>query len=61
MDLLSLIALLIIIGVLLYCVNTFIPMDATIKRIINVVVIIAVVPFILSLFSGYLPHIQVGK
>jgi len=60
MDLISLIILLIVIGVLLYCVNRFIPMDANIKQILNVVVIIAVVLFILSLFSGYLPHLWVG-
>lgn len=56
MDLLSLVILLIVIGVLLYCVNAFIPMDAKIKQILNIVVI-----FILSLFAGYLPHMHVGK
>lgn len=61
MDLLSLVILLIVIGVLLYCVNAFIPMDAKIKQILNIVVIIAVVIFILSLFAGYLPHMHVGK
>jgi cation transporter-like permease len=61
MDLLSLIILLIVIGVLLWAVNKFIPMDGNIKSILNAVVIIAVVIFILSLFSGYFPHIRVGK
>ena len=61
MDLLSLIILLIVIGVLMWAVNTYIPMEPRIKQILNVVVIIAVVIFVLSLFSGYLPHIQVGR
>ncbi len=61
MDLLSLVVVLIIIGVLLYLVNAFIPMDGKIKQIINVVVIIAVVLWILSLFIGGLPHIHVGR
>ena len=61
MDLLSLIVLLIVIGVLLWAVNTYIPMDAKIKQILNIVVVIAVVLFILSLFSGYFPHIRVGR
>ena len=61
MDLIQLIIILIVIGVLLYCVNAFIPMDAKIKQILNIVVVIAVVLFILSLFTGYFPHMQVGR
>ncbi len=61
MDLLSLIIVLIVIGVLLWAVNAFIPMDPKIKQILNVVVVIAVVLFILSLFSGYFPRIHVGR
>lgn len=60
MDLLSLIVLLIVVGVLLWAVNAYIPMDAKIKQILNIVVVIAVVIFILSLFSGYFPNILVG-
>lgn len=61
MDLLSLVVLLIVIGVLLWAVNSFIPMDPKIKQILNVVVVIGVILFVLSLFSGYFPHILVGK
>lgn len=60
MDLIQLVIVLIVIGVLLWLVNTYIPMDATIKKIINIVVIIAVVLWLLSLFVG-MPHIRVGK
>lgn len=61
MDLMSLVVLLIVIGVLLWVVNSIIPMDGNIKRIINVVIIVAVVLWILSLFAGGLPHIHVGR
>jgi len=61
MDLISLIIILIVIGVALWAVNTFLPLDAKIKTIINAVVIIAVVLWILSLFVGYAPRIHVGK
>ena len=61
MDLLSLIVVLIVVGVLLWAVNSFIPMDPKIKNILNVVVVIAVVLFVLSLFSGYMPRIHVGR
>lgn len=60
MDLLSLIILIVIVGLLLWAVNTYIPMDAKIKNILNIVVVIALILFLLSLFSGYFPHIAVG-
>ena len=63
MSLVSIIVILIVVGVLLYLVNVHIPMDATIKKIINVVVIIAVVLWLLSVF-GILPDlgiIRVGR
>jgi hypothetical protein len=47
--------------VLLWLVNTYIPMDANIKKIINIVVVVAVVLWIPLLFIGQYPHIHVGK
>ena len=61
MDLISLIIVLIVVGVALWAVNTFIPLDGKIKMIINAVVIIAVLLWLFSIFSGYLPHVRVGK
>lgn len=63
MDLIQLVIILIVIGVLLWLVNTYIPMEATIKRIINIVVIVFVVLWILSLFLGMGWHsgIRIGK
>jgi len=43
MSLISLVIVLIVVGVLLWLVNTYIPMDGKIKQILNVVVVIAVV------------------
>jgi hypothetical protein len=51
----GLVITLIIIGVLLWIVNAYIPMDGTIKRILNVVVLICVVAWLLYAF-GLLPH-----
>ena len=61
MDLISLVIVLIVIGVLLWAVNTLIPMDGKIKTIINAIVIIVVLLWVLSLFTGYLPKMHVGK
>ena len=61
MDLISLVVVLIVIGVLLWLVNSYMPMDPTIKQILNAVVVIAVVLWLLSLFVGPLPNIHVGK
>jgi hypothetical protein len=46
-----LVIVLIVIGVLLWLVNSYIPMQSTVKRILNVVVIIAVVLWVLSAFG----------
>jgi hypothetical protein len=61
MDLLTLIILLVVIGVLLWAINTYIPMDGKIKNILNIVVVIAVVIFLMTLFAGYFPRMHVGS
>lgn len=55
MSLISLVVTLIVIGVLLWLVNTYIPMDAKIKKILNIVVVICVVIWLLVAF-GVLNH-----
>lgn len=61
MGLVQLVITLVIVGVILWAVNTYIPMDGKIKQILNVVVVIAVVLWLLSAF-GVLPmaNIRVG-
>lgn len=51
MTLISLVIVLAVVGVLLWLLNTQIPMDATIKKIINIVVVIAVVLWLLKAFG----------
>jgi membrane-bound ClpP family serine protease len=51
MPLITLVVTLIVVGVLLYLLEVYVPMDATIKRIIHIVVIIAVVLWLLSAFG----------
>jgi hypothetical protein len=48
MDLITLIIALIVVGVLLWLVNTYIPMDRKIKQILNAVVVVAVVVWLLN-------------
>jgi 1-acyl-sn-glycerol-3-phosphate acyltransferase len=55
MSLISLIVTLIVVGVLLWLVNTYIPMDGKIKKILNIVVVICVVVWLLYAF-GILHH-----
>lgn len=55
MTLISLVLTLIVVGVLLWLVNTYIPMDSKIKRILNIVVVICVVVWLLYAF-GILNH-----
>ena len=51
MSLISLVVTLIVIGVLLWLVNTYIPMDGKIKKILNIVVVICVVVWLLFAFG----------
>lgn len=50
---LSLILTLIVVGVMLYCINAFLPMDGKIKNILNVVVVVCVVVYLLSAFGVF--------
>ncbi len=50
---LALILTLIVIGVLMWAVNTYIPMEAGIKRILNIVVVVCVVFYVLSAFGVF--------
>ena len=63
MPLINLIVVLVIVGVLLWAINSFIPMEARIKQILNVVVIIVIVLWLLTLFlpMGNLQTIRVGR
>jgi len=53
MQLLSILIVLIVIGVLLWLVNTYIPMDAKIKQILNIIAIIATVLWVLKAFGAF--------
>jgi len=57
MPLLTILIVLIVAGVLLWLVNSYIPMDHKIKTILNVVVVIVVVGWLLKLF-GVLTYLK---
>jgi hypothetical protein len=62
MPLINIVIVLIVVGVLLWLINRFIPMQGTIKSILNAVVVIVVVLWLLNVFGLFssLPHIRVG-
>ena len=51
MPILTIIIVLIVVGVLLWLVNTYIPMDSKIKAILNIVVVILVIVWLLKAFG----------
>jgi len=63
MPLLQVMLVLIVVGVLLWLVDRFIPMASSIKSILNAVVTIAVVLWLLNVFGlmHYLTDIHIGK
>lgn len=50
MPIFTVIAVIVVVGVILWLVNTFIPMEPNVKKILNAVVIILLVLWLLSLF-----------
>jgi hypothetical protein len=63
MPLMTLIVVLIVVGVLLWLVNNYIPMDGKIKSILNAVVVILVVLWLLQTFGllGAINGVRVGR
>ena len=63
MPLIQLLEVLIVVGVLLWLVNRFIPMQSSIKSILNGVVVIAVVLWLLNVFGLFhsISRIHVGS
>jgi hypothetical protein len=63
MPLMNVLLTLIVVGVLLWLVNTYIPMDGKIKQILNIVAVIAVIIWLLNVFGLFsrLGAIQVGN
>jgi hypothetical protein len=63
MPLVQILIVLIVVGVLLWLVNSFIPMQRTMKSILNAVVIIAVVLWLLNVFGLFhsLSGIRIGN
>jgi len=63
MPLIQLVIILVVVGVVLWVINSYIPMQATIKMILNLVVVGAVVLWLLSVFGiiGSLQGIHIGK
>jgi hypothetical protein len=62
MPLIQILLTLIVVGVLLWLVNRFIPMAGSIKSILNVVVVIGVVLWLLNVFGVFhsLGRVHVG-
>jgi len=63
MPLFQVIITLIVIGILLWLVNRFIPMAASIRSILNAVVVIVVVLWLRNVFGllAFLSNIHVGR
>ena len=61
MSLVTIVVVLIVVGVLLWLINTYIPMDRKIKNILNIVVVVVVVIWLLQAFGlmGPLNRIRV--
>ena len=53
MPILTILLVLVLIGLLLWAVNTYVPMDGKIKQIFNIVVVIGVIIWLLKAFGVF--------
>ena len=62
MSLITVILVLVVVGVILWLINTYLPMDGKIKSILNVVVVIVVILWLLQAFGvlGPISGVRVG-
>ena len=61
MGLIEIVIVLIVIGLLLYAANNWLPLDGKIRQIINVVVVLAVILWLLYAFFPGVRDIEVGR
>lgn len=63
MDLLQMVVILIVVGVLLWLINSYVPMAVSIKKILNFAVVIAVILWLCNLFGlfSYFHTIHIGR
>ena len=61
MSILTVLVVLIVAGIIMYLINRYIPMDGTIKSILNIVVVVLIIVWLLKVFGilGTLSSIKV--
>ena len=63
MSLITILITLVVAGVVLWLINTYIPMDGKIKKILNVAVVVIVILWLLNAFGvlGQMSNIRLGR
>lgn len=63
MPLIQVVVALVVVGMVLWVINRFIPMAGSIKSILNAVVVIVVILWVLNIFGiiNYFPNIGLGR
>jgi len=63
MPLIEVVIVLIVVGVILWLINTYVPMAPSIKSLLNAVIVIALIVWILKAFGlwAYIMNLHVGR
>jgi hypothetical protein len=63
MPLIEVVIVLIVVGVILWLINTYVPMASAVKSLLNAVVVIVLIVWILRVFGlwAYVMNLRVGK
>ena len=61
MSLITIVLTLIVVGIMLWLTNTYIPMDGKIKKVLNIVVMVVVILWLLNVFGvwNYVSNIRI--
>jgi hypothetical protein len=57
MPIITVLVVLVVVGFLLWAANTYIPMDGKVKKILNFVIIVAVILWLLNVFGVFNLHL----
>ncbi len=61
MNLLWLFLIVVLIGVALYYVNRYVPMQEGVRTVLNIAVVIGLIIFLVYIFASYVPDVRVGR
>jgi hypothetical protein len=61
MTLIELILVVVVVGMVLWLIDRFVPMSPPLKQLLTVVVVVIIILWVINLLFGPLPNIRIGR